>query len=117
MLPKKHRLKKKKDFEKVIKKGKGARGDFLNLKFLTNNLKVVRVGFVVGQKISKKATVRNRVKRRLREVMRINLKKIKPGYDLIFFTRKGIEEKNFWEIKEIVEQLLKKAKLLKTSSD
>ena len=113
MLPKENRLRKKKEFEKVIKEGKGVREGFLVLKYLKNNLNLVRTGFVVSQKISKKAVIRNKVKRRLREIVRRNLEKLKPGYDLIFFTKKGIEEKDFWQIKEVVKELLKKAKLFK----
>jgi len=113
MLAKENRLRKKKEFEKVAKEGRGVREEFLVLKYLKNNLNLVRAGFVVSQKISKKAVVRNKVKRRLREIVRRNLEKLKPGYDLIFFTKKGIEEKDFWQIKEVVENLFKKAKLFK----
>jgi ribonuclease P protein component len=113
MLPKNYRLKKKKDFERVFKRGKGLGENFLILKFVNNNLGVLRIGFVVGQKVSKKATLRNKVKRRLREVVRANLAKLKSGYDLVFLTKKGIEEKSFREIKEMVEELFRKAKLFK----
>jgi len=113
MLPKNNRLKKRKDFQKVMRRGKGLREDFLFLKFLKNNLKVVRVGFIVSQKIAKKATQRNKIKRRLREGLREKLAQIKKGYDLIFIAQKGIEKKKFSEIKEKIDQLLKRAKILK----
>jgi ribonuclease P protein component len=112
VLSKKYCLKRKKDFERVIKKGKKIEKDFLVLKFSRNSLDVTRTGFVVSQKVSKKAILRNKIKRRLREIMKINLPNLKPGYDLIFFTKKGIIEKNFLEIKDTVEQILKKAKLI-----
>ncbi len=115
MLPKENRLKKKKDFERVIKKGKFFRDDFLVLKKIKNDLPLTRVGFIVSQKVSKKAVLRNKVKRKLREVVRASLGKIKSGYDVIFFTRKGIEEKEFAELKNSVEGLLKKARLLQDS--
>ena len=112
MLAKKYRLKKKKDFQKIIQRGKKVEKKFLILKFLRNSLDVTRIGFVVSQKVSKKASLRNKIKRRLREIIKINLPNLKPGYDLIFFTKKGIIKKDFWEIKEVVEQILKEAKLL-----
>ncbi len=111
MLAKKYRLKKKKDFEKVIKKGKFFEENFLVLKKMKNNLSWTRIGFVVSQKVSKKAVIRNKIKRRIREVIKVNLNKIKSGYDIIFFTKKGIEEKSFSEIKNSVETLLKEARL------
>ena len=113
MLDKRNCLKKKKDFQKVIKKGKKIEKDFLVLKFFENSLKdVSRIGFIVSQKISKKAFLRNRIKRRLREIVKDNLDNLKPGYDLIFFTKKAIKEKDFLEIEKIVKQILKQAKLL-----
>jgi len=113
MLDKKNCLKKKKDFQKVIKQGKKIEKDFLVLKLSENSLKdVSRIGFVVSQRISKKAFLRNKIKRRLREIVKDNLDNLKPGYDLIFFTKKGIKEKDFLEIEKIVKQILKQAKLL-----
>jgi len=113
MLDKKNCLKKKKDFQKVIKQGKKIEKDFLVLKFSENIIKnVSRIGFVVSQKISKKAHLRNKIKRRLREIIKDNLDNLKPGYDLIFFTKKAIKEKDFLEIEKIVKQILKQAKLL-----
>ena len=113
MLSKNYRLKKKKDFAKVLKKGKGWREKFLILKTLKNNLPLSRIGFVVGRKISKKAVLRNKIKRKMREAVRVNLFSLEPGYDLVFLAEKGIEEKSFWEIRKVVEYLLKKAKILK----
>lgn len=97
----------------MLKKGKSRIKDFLVLKTVKNNLKLTRVGLVVSQKVSKKAVQRNKVKRKLREAVRNNIKKIKLGYDLIFFTKKGVEKKSFSEIKKEVEDLLARAKLLK----
>ena len=70
---------------------------------------------MVSKKISKKAVIRNKVKRRLREAVRIILPRIKPCYDIIFFTRPGIEQKDFSEIKEAVSNLLSKAGLIHSS--
>ena len=114
MLNKKNCLKKKKDFEKVIKRGEKVEKAFLVLKFLENSLiDVTRIGFVVSQKISKKASSRNQIKRRLREIIKNNLINLKPGYDLIFFTKRGIKEKDFSEMEKIVKQVLKRANLEK----
>lgn len=111
MLPKENRLKKKKNFEKVIKQKEVFFSQVLGLKKTKNNLKVTRIGIVVGQKISKKAVLRNKIKRRLRHILRDNLEKIKKGYDLIFFTKKGIEKKEFSQLKKEITNLLKRAKI------
>ncbi len=75
MLGKENRLRRKKDFEEIFKKGRSFKESFLVLKILKNNLKVSRFGFVVSQKVSKKAVVRNKIKRRLREIVGLNIKK------------------------------------------
>lgn len=111
MLSEKNRLKKKKDFENVFKKGKGFREGFLTLKIGKNNLDRTRFGFIVSQRISKKATLRNKIKRRLREIVRAKMKTIKKGIDVVLITVPGIEKKSFQEIEKTVERLFKKAKI------
>ena len=112
MLPKKNRLKKKKDFEKVFKTGKGYKEDFLFLKIAGNNLKTSRFGFVVSKKFSKKALIRNRIKRRLRELVKLKLSEIKKGIDGIILVNPGLEDKDFWELEEIINKLFKKAGII-----
>jgi ribonuclease P protein component len=112
MLVKKHRLKKKKDFEKVYKEGKGFKQDFLFLKAVNNDLEDTRIGIVVSAKIAKKATERNLIKRRLREILRKRLEEIKPGLDIVIITLKGInKETSFQAIEETIDKLLLKTKI------
>lgn len=112
MLAKINRLKKRKDFKLVFKKGKGFKEDFLVLKRIKNNLKRTRFGFIVGRKISKKATTRNKIKRRLRGLVRIRLGKVKTGFDVVLIAQPGLENKDFWEIEEIISKLFNKAKII-----
>lgn len=107
MLAKQTRLTKKRDFERIYRKGKTVKNDFLILKTAPNNLTINRFAFVVSQKISKKAIVRNKIKRRLRELTRLNADKMGVGCDFIFITLPGIEKKDFRQIKEIFENLIK----------
>lgn len=112
MLAKINRLKKRKDFELIFKKGKKFKEDFLVLKIIKNNLNQSRFGFIVGGKISKKATLRNKIKRRLRELVRKKLEKIKKGFDAILIAKEGLENKDFWELEEIINKLFSKAKII-----
>ena len=66
---------------------------------------------MVGLKVSKKAVIRNRVKRRIRESIRLMLKDIKPGFDIIVLTKPEIKDKDFKEIDENLKKILKKANL------
>ncbi len=113
MLKKINRLKKKKDFEKVLKDGKGFKEDFLLFKIIKNNLKISRFGFIISQRVSKKATVRNKLKRKMSELVKIKLEKIKRGIDGAFIVFPGLENKDFWEIEGIIEKIFTKAKILK----
>jgi len=112
MLAKENRLREKKDFERILKKGRVFRGRFLILRIIENKLGKTRFGFIVSQKISKKAVVRNKVKRRLREIMKTKIKNLKKELDIVFITLSGIELKTFSEIKEEIEEILERAKIL-----
>ncbi len=79
MLKKENRLTKKKDFESLFEKGKGIKQDSLYLKYKKNNLKKSRVSIIVGKNYSKKAVERNKIKRRIREIIK---KKNIPGLDI-----------------------------------
>lgn len=111
MLPKINRLKKKRDIERVFKNGKGFKEDFLILKAIKNDLKNSRFAFIVPQKVSKKAVLRNKIRRRLSELVRLKIKKIKKGLDIILLALPGLEERNFWEIEEIINKLFTKAEI------
>lgn len=112
MLPKINRLTKKKDLERVFKKGKGVKEGLLILRTVKNNLDNSRFGFIVSKKVSKKASLRNKVKRRLRDLVRGKLKKIKKGKDNLLVALPGLETKSFRDIKETVDKLFKKAGLI-----
>ncbi len=111
MLPLKHRLKKKKDFEKVLKEGSFFRTNHLFLKIKKNEINISRIGFIISKKKIKKAVERNRVKRKLREIIRFYLSKIKPGYDMVFGVMSEAEGKEYQELEKTVIQILKKAKI------
>jgi len=112
VLPKLNRLKKNKDIKRVLEKGKGFKEDFLILRLLPNKLGKIRFTFVVSQKVSPKATLRNKIKRRLRELIRLKLEKTKKGIDVIIIAVPGLENKDFWEIDEAINKLLKRAKII-----
>jgi ribonuclease P protein component len=109
MLPKNNRLKKTKDFETVFKTGKSIRNSFLALKVTQNNLDISRFAFVISKKISKKAVVRNKIRRRLSATIEKEIKDIKKGFDFIFLTQSGIEKVDFLKTKESAVNLLEKA--------
>lgn len=115
MLPKKNRLKKKKEIKRVFQEGKRYKEDFLVLKLTRNNFDVSRFVFIISQKVAKKAVLRNKIKRRLGESVRNKLFEIKIGFDAAIIVQPGFEDKNFQDIEKNVESLFKKAKLYRIS--
>ncbi|MFA4998628.1 MAG: ribonuclease P protein component [Candidatus Paceibacterota bacterium] len=111
MLSKKNLLKKKGDIERVFKKGRGSKEDFLLLKAVRNSLSSSRFGIVVSQKVSKKAVLRNKIRRRLKEIIGAKIGKIKGGQDCLLIALPGLENKDFWEIEEIINKLFIKGNL------
>ncbi len=113
MLTSYNRLRDRKDFRKIYRRGKSKANDTLVLYFLPNKLGVTRVGFSVSKKIGN-AVGRNFVKRRLREVCRDNISRIKPGYDIIFIARQKIKGISYELIEVKVLKLIERVGLLKT---
>lgn len=76
---------------------------------MENGLEFSRFGFVVSLKVSKKATVRNKIRRRLSEIVKVSAK---PGIDLVIIALPGAEKKDFLETKEAVNSALIKLKII-----
>lgn len=88
----------------------------LVLIFYPSQLETTRLGLSVGSKIGN-AVVRNRLKRRLREVFRLNKHRLRRGYDLLLVARKGLEELKFREIHALVLSFFRKADLFAQDSE
>lgn len=110
MLSLPNRLKKNNDFEELFKKGRGFKEGFLYLKAAKNNLEESRFGFVVSKKFSKKAYLRNKIKRKLREIVRLNMPEIKKGLDVAIIVLPGLKEEG---VEDVLRKLLEKSGITK----
>ncbi len=108
MLSAKNRLHNRQDIEKVFRQGRGTHGQFLSVKFLPNNLNHSRFAIIVSKKVSSNAVERNRIKRQVREILRLNLKEIKTGLDIVLICYPTILGKKQNEIKEKLLDVLSK---------
>ena len=113
MLKKQNQLTKDKEFDNVFKNGKSSYDQALGVKVIANKLNDSRFGILVSTKISKKAVERNRLKRQIREVIRLSLNEIKSGYDFIIITLPSVLGKTSQEIEESLKNHFKKFKLYK----
>lgn len=112
MLKKDNRLRKQKDFERVFGTGSFFSQGFLAIKMAPNGLEYSRFGFIVSNKVSKKAVSRNRIKRLLRETVRLSFGQIKNGFDAVIMVKTDISEKRQEEVGMVVDSLLKRSGLL-----
>ena len=77
-----------------------------------NRTETNRVGITVSKKLGK-AVVRNRVRRRLREVYRLNEEKFLPGWDIVIVARSRAVEVSFQKLNESLLSLAERADILK----
>ncbi len=103
MLPKKERLSRE-EFNRFFSVGK---------RFQTPSLQVVyaphttfHASVVVGKKVAKGAVLRNKIRRRIYDIVRRHKSMYQDKGVFIFFTKAGIEKKSYAQLKEDVETVL-----------
>ena len=79
-------LKKNSDFRRLYSKGQSAVNPYVVVYCRRNREKVNRLGYTVSTKLGH-AVVRNRVRRRLREIYRLHEHELTPGYDIVVVAR------------------------------
>lgn len=104
------RLRTRRDFTAVYRRGRSYRGQVLTVRVLRTNGPRTRFGFAVGGEIGK-AVVRNKVKRRLREAARSL--PLEEGYDIVIQARRGAEERSYHELRDTLAALLQRAGVLR----
>jgi ribonuclease P protein component len=91
MLNSKYRLKKKINFARIEIDGAMHQSKSFGMGIYDRkDNETSHFGFIISTKISKKAVVRNRIKRIMSEVIRKNLDKIKSGYDVLFLIKPSV---------------------------
>jgi ribonuclease P protein component len=131
-LPRANRLRRREDFNRVYQKGFRKRSRHLTLVVLkpkgrislhgslapTENLPPddgrlpTRVGISISQKVSKRAVIRNRIKRQIRAAMGKWLPLIPPGWDLVIVVHPQAGECDYFQFLRELEQLLMAAEVL-----
>lgn len=105
-------LKKNSDFRRLYAKGKSVVTPYLVLYCRRNNLGVNRLGYTVSTKLGH-AVVRNRCRRRLREVYRLEKPQLKTGYDIILVARSRTATAPWPELQKQFRRLCRKVDLMK----
>ncbi len=91
---------------------KGQANGYLVLYARHNRTEGNRVGITVSKKLGK-AHVRNRTRRRLREIYRLNESKFQPGWDIVVVARSKAVDADFQKLTDAYLHLAEKAGVLK----
>jgi ribonuclease P protein component len=102
-------LTKRAQYLAVYKSGKAWVDNLIVVKVLSNDMGVSRFGFSVAKDVGK-AVARNRVRRILKEIARIQT--VRPGWDIVFIARPVASSADYHRLRQSIEKLLSKADLM-----
>ena len=105
-------LKNNYEFRRLYAKGQSARSPLMVVYCRRNKVQKNRLGITVSTKIGK-AVVRNRIRRRLKEIYRLQEEKIQPGYDVVLVARTRSRYAPYRALERDFARLAEKLKLLK----
>lgn len=113
MLAKENRITLNKEFDRVFKTGQSFYAKEIGVKAISNSLNLSRFGILVGLKVSKKAVIRNKIKRQIRAIISQEMPNLKGGKDVVIISLPLILEKNFEEIEKTLKFGFNKLNLYK----
>jgi ribonuclease P protein component len=104
------RLRHSADFDRVRSEGRLWQHSFVAMAVAPNTLGHNRYGFVASRRLGG-AVVRNRVRRTLREIVRLSTLHLKPGFDMTFIARNAIVDQPYSKVHSALEDLFRRAGL------
>jgi ribonuclease P protein component len=111
IFPKARRLSLTAEFNRVRTQGESIRGHLLIIGFLKTENEVFRAGFITSKRIGG-AVVRNRVRRRLRDIVRTEQTRLRPGFWFVLIARPAAARATFQELKDEWLRLAERASIL-----
>lgn len=104
--PRETRLVRSADFDTVYRTGKRRSSSHFTVFFRTNDLPETRFGFSIKKALGK-AVVRNRIRRRIREIVRRYRQEIPAGWDIVIHPKGAIERVEFAALTADLLRLIK----------
>ena len=106
------KLRKIKEYATVYRRGEKIYGKYVLLFFMPNQQEISRFGVVTTKKVGN-AVIRNKWRRRIKEIVREYGDDLQSGYDIIVLARPRIKESEFSSVKKDITRVLRKARLLR----
>ena len=103
------RITKTSDFKQALKAGSFHNGKALRLGVSRNDCGISRIGVSLRKHIFKFAVSRNRLRRCIKEIFRINKGKILKGYDIVAIPRSAAKDLEYAALSVEFMSLAKKA--------
>ena len=104
--PKEERIRRREDFLKSFREGTKSRTAHFRISFRPNGLSHRRLGITVGKKVGS-AVVRNRPKRRIREVYRQNKNLFPGGTDFVITAKEDAGRLDFRQLANELKGILR----------
>jgi ribonuclease P protein component len=112
LLPARNRIRKNKDIQTAFREGNKVVSAGVRVVLRPNQKKITRFAFSISSKGLKKASARNKLKRRLSEIVLKQKENIIAGYDVIIQPDSFLGKKTPEEIKGQIKKALLKARLI-----
>lgn len=101
-------IKESKDFDNIIHTGKYIKNEHYIIYYKEANSKFYRFGLSVGKKLSNKAVIRNKFKRRLKNIIDNNKNNYHYSKDYIIIMKRSCLEATYEELEESFLKIMNK---------
>jgi ribonuclease P protein component len=98
-LPRACRLVRRAEYDAVYREGRRRTGREFAVFLRRNGLEISRFGWSIKKALGG-AVRRNRIRRRIREILRLHRQEIAPGWDIVIHPRSSVESAEFSAITE-----------------
>ena len=109
-LGREQRLRRQSDFQALRERGISRAHPLLVLRAAPNGLPYARFGFIVSRRVALRAVVRNRTRRRMREIARRT--PVHTGWDLLFIARRAVVQARFADLRDAMRDVEQRAGVL-----
>ncbi|RIL11080.1 MAG: ribonuclease P protein component [Proteobacteria bacterium] len=112
-----NRIKKTGDFARLQRSGKKLVSKHFLIVIGPSPTNRARLGVTITRKVDPRAAFRNRLKRRIREIFRLNRHKFSGSFDIIVIARQNAQQCNLFQIRKELLGTLSHAGYLKNASN